>query len=228
MCQNRSANENSGTANQNGESHAQAQQRMYPNLDEIFENLMPENQSQFLRDFLAGIPSAPPGNERDSNPQQRDERCSSCRNSAGGWRAPANESSQSGTDRPTNQSAHRSDDQSGYRSADDDVTMIFQRLGRQLAMKFANFAGIFMMALPILLAPKCLLIFGIFSAILKSFGIPMTPVVLAGIAYEILTAMDPILITVLAFWTIWKTWVLKKPLVDVQYWKQRFTARCNQ
>ena len=82
--------------------------------------------------------------------------------------------------------------------------------------------------IPILMVPKFFLILGIFAAFMKSFGIPVTPLVLGGIAFEILTALDPILITLLAIWTIWKTVILRKPLVDVSYWRNRINSRCHQ
>ena len=83
------------------------------------------------------------------------------------------------------------------------------------------------MIAPILMAPKFLLVLGIFASILKSFSIPVAPLVLAGIAFEVLTALDPVLITLLAFWTIWKTWICNKPLIDVNYWKSRITHHCH-
>merc|ERR1712004_857412 len=49
--------------------HARRQEQLYPNLDEILDNILPQNQSQFLRDFFAGRnqyeqqPSAPPSQE---------------------------------------------------------------------------------------------------------------------------------------------------------------------
>merc|ERR1712004_455286 len=49
--------------------HARRQEQLYPNLDEILDNILPHNQSQFLRDFFAGRnqyeqqPSAPPSQE---------------------------------------------------------------------------------------------------------------------------------------------------------------------
>jgi len=57
MCQANST-PNSNNENQrrdsNWQEHAQAQERLYPNLEQMLNNLLPENQSEFLRNFFAG------------------------------------------------------------------------------------------------------------------------------------------------------------------------------
>merc|ERR1711963_266890 len=113
-------------AQSNWQDHAQSQERMYPNLDQILENLMPENQSQFLRDFFAGVPTAPPS-ENQNEGQKSQPNCPNCSgsNTAGGWRAPAFENA-----RPQSSGQHA--------TADYDVTEFFQRLGHKLAMKFVK------------------------------------------------------------------------------------------
>ena len=114
-----------------------------------------------------------------------------------------------------------------YNGNQDDIGILFQQIGQRITRNFVKSLGFLVMMLPVLMAPKFLLVLGIFASILKSFGIPMTPLVLAGISWEILTAMDPILITLLAFWTIWKTWICKKPLIDVAYWRSRMGQHCH-
>jgi len=58
MCQatstQNSKNENQRGDNQNWQEHAQAQERLYPNLEQMLNNLLSENQSEFLRNFFAG------------------------------------------------------------------------------------------------------------------------------------------------------------------------------
>ena len=93
-------------------------------------------------------------------------------------------------------------------------------------MVYLLIAGFVAFMLPILIVPKCFLALGIFAAFMKSFGIPLTPLVLGGIFYEIITALDPILLTLLGVWTIWKVFIMRKPLVDINYWKHRMSARC--
>merc|ERR1712223_1916236 len=69
MCQatstQNSNNENHRGDNQNWQEYAQAQERLYPNLEQMLNNLLPENQTEFLRNFFAGNretngPTAPP------------------------------------------------------------------------------------------------------------------------------------------------------------------------
>ena len=79
--------------------------------------------------------------------------------------------------------------------------------------------------LPILIVPKYFLALGIFAAFMKSFGVSLTPLVLGGIFYEIISSLDPILLTLLGIWTIWKVLILRRPLVDINYWKHRMGVR---
>ena len=89
-----------------------------------------------------------------------------------------------------------------------------------------SITGFVAFMLPILIVPKYFLALGIFAAFMKSFGVSLTPLVLGGIFYEIISALDPILLTLLGIWTVWKVFILKRPLVDVNYWKHRMSARC--
>merc|ERR1711963_815885 len=106
--------------------------------------------------------------------------------------------------RPGNQENDgRQNRQSEQLYGEDDVLILLQRLGQMIAANFAKAIGFIAFMLPILIVPKFFLVLGI------------------------LGGLDPILITLLAVWTIYKTWILKRPLVDVRYWSQRFRARCN-
>ena len=209
---------------------ARRQANMYPNLDEFLRRLMPENQSEFLRDFLnANVRSENEPNIRPSAPPENTERRTENNNqAAGGWNW--NMNWQYPTENmPDNQEndGGRQNRQSEQLYGEDDVLILLQRLGQMIAANFAKAIGFIAFMLPILIVPKFFLVLGIFGAFMKSFGIPLTPLVIGGIFYEILAGLDPILITLLAVWTIYKTWILKRPLVDVRYWSQSFRARCN-
>jgi len=232
MCQaNSTPNSNNENQNRNNnwQEHAQTQERLYPNLEQMLNNLLSENQSEFLRNFFAGNrdtngPSAPPPPPPNANPT-----------------APPPEENQGwNRDRTQDQwnwrqwnqphpdySNMQSQPRPRYNGYQDDLGIFFQQIGQRITMNFVKSLGFLAMMLPVLMAPKFLLVLGIFASILKSLGIPMTPLVLAGISWEILTAMDPILITLLAFWTIWKTWICKKPLIDVAYWRSRMGQHCH-
>jgi len=242
-----------GNGPNNWQEHAQTQERLYPNLDQILNNLLPENQSQFLRNFFAGSdaqsapsapqepnqnPSAPPpppptgngnqnpgtgngnpgtGNGNQNNQWNQNQGFWNQWNyPSGGWRAPDYSNMQSQPRPNFNGNGNT-----------DDIGFLFQRIGQKIAMNFVKSLGFLAMMAPVLMAPKFLLVLGIFSSILRSFGIPMAPLVIAGISWEILTGLDPILITLLAFWTIWKTWICGKPLIDVNYWRSRINRHCH-
>lgn len=189
---------------------ARRQQNMYPNLDEFLRRLMPDNQSQFLRDFLSNAANDGTANVRPSAPPTEND----AQNTADPWQYPNTDNRQ-----------YRQNSEQLY--GEDDVLLLLQRLGQLIAANFAKAIGFISFMLPILIVPKFFLILGIFAAFMKSFGIPLTPLVLGGILYEILVGLDPILITLLAVWTIYKIWILKRPLVDVPYWRQRMHARCT-
>lgn len=194
--------------NGNWQDHARRQEQLYPNLQQILDNIMnQENQSQFLRDFLAGHPSAPESSHEEGP-------------SVGAWQVPPpNPEGQARADQERSRQSNHEDD--------DDLPRLFQRLGQKLAWKCAQSLGFFALLLPIIMAPKFLLILGIFSAILKSLGIPLVPMVIAGLCFEILKAMDPILITLLALWSLYKVCILKKPLIDIRHWQRRVHFHCE-
>jgi len=256
------------------QEEARQQANMYPNLEEFLNHLLPENQSQFLRDFFRNAngqsnnaqsggqfnaqPSAPPAPENSRSDGQSNAQPSAppapentqsngqstgqsnaqsgAQNSAnhcGGWQCPSgnwgNWQNWQNWQNPTENRQNRRQQQQTYNhSREDDVSILLQRIGQTVAFNFAKVIGFISFMIPILMVPKFFLILGIFAAFMKSFGIPVTPLVLGGIAFEILTALDPILITLLAIWTIWKTVILRKPLVDVSYWRNRINSRCHQ
>lgn len=238
-----SSNNGNERRDNNWQEHAQAQEQLYPNLDQMLNNLLSENQSQFLRSFFAGngdttSPSAPPPNPSSDNPNptappppfeenqgwNRDRtqdqyqwNWNQWNHPCGGWRMPDYSNMQS-QPRPRHSFNNENADDFGF---------LFQRIGQRIAMNFVKSLGFLAMMAPVLMAPKFLLVLGIFASILKSFGIPIAPLVLAGISWEILTALDPILITLLAFWTIWKTWICNKPLIDIAYWRSRISHHCH-
>merc|ERR1712226_1731795 len=125
--------------------------------------------------------------------------------------------------RPNNS---QNNERTGMFNEDDHVSILLQRIGQKMAENFAKVIGFVAFMLPILIVPKYFLALGIFAAFMKSFGVPLTPLVLGGIFYEIITALDPILLTLLGVWTILKVFILRRPLVDINYWKHRMNARC--
>merc|ERR1712047_241797 len=82
----------------------------------------------------------------------------------------------------------------------DEMALIFQRLGTQFAMTLTKSVGFLMLFLPILLMPKCILVLGILATVIKSFGLPMTPLLFTGFLWNILSAFDPVLVSFVAIW----------------------------
>jgi len=235
---NQQQDQNSGT---NWQDEARRQASMYPNLEEFLNRMMPDNQSDFLREFFSqptsnsnsgsgsstsnAPPTAPPAQE---NSEENGANNSQNTGNAGGWNWQnwsdnwQNYHSQQQQQRPNNfQNNQRTE-----MFNEDDFSFLLQRIGQKMAENFAKAIGFVAFMLPILIVPKYFLALGIFAAFMKSFGVSLTPLVLGGIFYEIISALDPILLTLLGIWTIWKVFILRRPLVDVNYWKHRMSARC--
>ena len=274
---NQQKDQNSGT---NWQDEARRQASMYPNLEEFLNRMMPDSQSDFLREFFSqptsnsnsgsgsstsnAPPSAPPAQE---NSEENGANNSQNTKSAGGWNWQnwsdnwQNYHAQQQQQRPNNfQNSQRTE-----MFNEDDFSFLLQRIGQKMAENFAkaigklrsfrqiydlvntnpiaisiftyliyvlqlnlvySITGFVAFMLPILIVPKYFLALGIFAAFMKSFGVSLTPLVLGGIFYEIITSLDPILLTLLGIWTIWKVLILRRPLVDINYWKHRMGVRC--
>merc|ERR1711860_1852 len=107
----------------------------------------------------------------------------------------------------------------------DELALIFQRLGTQFAMTLTKSLGFLMLFLPILLMPKCILVLGILAAVIKSFGLPLTPLLFTGFLWNILSAFDPVLVSFVAIWAFYKTVFRGKPLIDLEFWRNRCNSR---
>merc|ERR1712047_237525 len=222
--------------------HARRQEQLYPNLDEILDNILPHNQSQFLRDFFAGRnhyeqqPSAPPSQEsvggwnwnfgqnaqNGQNPQngqtaQNGQNTQHAQNGPNPQNAQFGQNAQNGPNYPNAQNWNGNEM--------DELARIFQRLGTQFAMTLTKSFGFLMLFLPILLMPKCILVLGILAAVIKSFGLPLTPLLFTGFLWEILSAFDPVLVSFVAIWVFYKTVLRRKPLIDLEFWRNRCNSR---
>jgi len=235
---NQQQDQNSGT---NWQDEARRQASMYPNLEEFLNQMMPEIQSDFLREFFnqpnnhnAGSgsttsnapPTAPPAQE---NSEENGANNSRNAGNASGWNW-QNWSDNWQKYHAEQQQQRPNNFQNNERSEifnEDDVSILLQRIGKKVAENFAKAIGFVAFMLPILIVPKYFLALGIFAAFMKSFGVSLTPLVLGGIFYEIISSLDPILLTLLGIWTIWKVLILRRPLVDINYWKHRMGVQCS-
>jgi len=286
---NQQQDQNSGT---NWQDEARRQASMYPNLEEFLNQMMPEIQSDFLREFFnqpnnhnAGSgsttsnapPTAPPAQENSEengannsrnasgwnwqnwsdnwhkyHAQQQQQRPNNFQNNERTAPPEQENSEENGANNSRNagntsgrnwqnwsdnwqkyhaeqQQQRPNNFQNNERSEifnEDDVSILLQRIGKKVTENFAKAIGFVAFMLPILIVPKYFLALGIFAAFMKSFGVSLTPLVIGGILYEIITSLDPILLTLLGIWTIWKVLILRLPLVDINYWKHRMGVRC--
>ena len=83
------------------------------------------------------------------------------------------------------------------------------------------FAGL-LIFLPVFVLPQFLVAFGLFFALARAMGWPIVRFVVGGLILQVLLAFDPLLLRVLAVYAIIKTCVYKKPLVDLDYWRNKY------
>ena len=230
MCQFTNQQQNQQQPSWNNE-HARRQEQLYPNLDEILDNILPQNQSQFLRDFFANRnqndnhqePSAPPRNQNDqptAPPYPENHQESRNQGFGGGWNWNWN-----GPNHQSNQNHQNRQNWNGNEM--DELSDLLQRFGHRFVMTLTKSIGFLMLFFPILLMPKCLLTLGILAAVIKSFGLPLTPLLITGFLWEILSAFDPIFVTFMALYVFYKTVLRGKPLIDLDFWRHRSNSRCR-
>ena len=150
---NQQQDQNSGT---NWQDEARRQASMYPNLEEFLNRMMPDNQSDFLREFFSqptsnsnsgsgsstsnAPPSAPPAQE---NSEENGANNSQNTKSAGGWNWQnwsdnwQNYHTQQQQQRPNNfQNNQRTE-----MFNEDDFSFLLQRIGQKMAENFAKAIG---------------------------------------------------------------------------------------
>jgi hypothetical protein len=79
------------------------------------------------------------------------------------------------------------------------------------------------MVLPILILPQIFLVLGLFVVGLKALGWPIRPFLASAVAFYFLAQIGSTLITLVALAVVFKTCVLRRPLLDRATW----TARMN-
>merc|ERR1712047_153250 len=125
--------------------HARRQEQLYPNLDEILDNILPHNQSQFLRDFFAGRnhyeqqPSAPPSQESvggwNWNFGQNTQNGPNYQNAQNGPNPQNGQNRQYAQNGPNYQNGRNYQNAQNWNGTEmDELAHIFQRLGTQFAM----------------------------------------------------------------------------------------------
>lgn len=198
-------------SNSNWQEHARRQNQLYPNLDEILNNILPENQSEFLRQFFSE--NLNHGNNNPSAPPQEN---------VGPWQMPPqneNRANQNGN-RP-DQGGNGPDQQNSYNNQRIREE-IFAEIGQYFKQKMKNFIFVCSLFMAIVFAPNCLLQWGIFCAIMKTLDMPLMPLIVAGFSFMVLNLMHPTLLTLLALWAAWKVFVQKQKLFP--FWTSR--RRC--
>merc|ERR1719367_2604339 len=134
--------------------------KIYPNLEQMLNNLLSENQSKFLRNFFAGNretngPSAPPSPPPNANPT------APLPEENQGWNRDRTQDQWNW--RQWNQPHHdysnmQSQPRPRYNGNQDDLGIFFQQIGQRITMNFVKSLGFLAMMLPVLMAPKFLLV----------------------------------------------------------------------
>eukprot|EP00092_Neocalanus_flemingeri_P034243 GFUD01037240.1.p1 GENE.GFUD01037240.1~~GFUD01037240.1.p1 ORF type:complete len:226 (+),score=40.45 GFUD01037240.1:129-806(+) len=89
---------------------------------------------------------------------------------------------------------------------------------------FVVFLAIIMFVTTVSLLPNSLLYSAVYLLLAAGLGLPL-PTLLAGhVLYALLNCFDPLFVVVISIWAAHKTFIRRKPLVDVQFWKRRIAG----
>merc|ERR1712008_300402 len=74
------------------------------------------------------------------------------------------------------------------------------------------------------LLPKTLFFNAAFFLLAAGLGLHLPTLVAGHVLYALFTCFDPFFLTLVSIWTIHKTFVRRKPLVDTQFWNRRIAG----
>merc|ERR1711892_1429633 len=86
------------------------------------------------------------------------------------------------------------------------------------------FLAIIMFVTIVSLLPKTLFFNAAFFLLAAGLGLHLPTLVAGHVLYALFTCFDPFFLTLVSIWTIHKTFVRRKPLVDTQFWKRRIAG----
>merc|ERR1712106_1141997 len=86
------------------------------------------------------------------------------------------------------------------------------------------FLAIIMFVTIVSLLPKTLFLNAAFFLLAAGLGLHLPTLVAGHVLYALFTCFDPFFLTLVSIWTIHKTFVRRKPLVDTQFWKRRIAG----
>merc|ERR1719318_1368993 len=83
------------------------------------------------------------------------------------------------------------------------------------------FLTIIMFITTVSLLPNSLLYSAAFFLLAGGLGLHLPTLVAGHVLYSLLSCFDPFLLIVISIWAMHKTFIRRKPLVDLQFWKRR-------
>merc|ERR1711892_569989 len=89
---------------------------------------------------------------------------------------------------------------------------------------FVVFLAIIMFVTTVSLLPKTIFYNAAFFLLAAGLGLHLPTLVAGHVLYALFTCFDPFFLTLVSIWTIHKTLVRRKPLVDTQFWKRRIAG----
>ena len=74
------------------------------------------------------------------------------------------------------------------------------------------------------LLPKSLLYSAAFLLLASGLGLHLPTLVAGNLLYALLGCFDPFVLTVVSLWAAHKTFIRRKPLINIQFWKRRIAG----
>ena len=100
----------------------------------------------------------------------------------------------------------------------------FLRFSALSARCFVLFLAIIMFVTTVSLLPNSLLYSAAFLFLAGGFGLHLPTLVAGHILYALLSCFDPFLVTLISLWAVHKTFIRRKPLFDMEFWKRKLAG----
>ena len=86
------------------------------------------------------------------------------------------------------------------------------------------FLAIIMFMTTVSLLPNSLLYSAAFLLLAGGLGLHLPTLVAGHVLYGLLSCFDPFLLIVISLWALHKTFIRRKPLIDMQFWKRKIAG----
>ena len=86
------------------------------------------------------------------------------------------------------------------------------------------FLAIIMFMTTVSLLPNSLLYSAALLFLAGGIGLHLPTLVAGHVLYGLLTCFDPFFLTAISLWALHKTFIRRKPLINIQFWKRKIAG----